>query len=127
AVAALFTRVALYNGDYAKVIEMADAALNSGVGRFSTNSTYVADWRAVSHPESMFEVEFKVDQNVGVNNAPRADFTNRRSAESDGVHGRGNARVSDELYALYAENDVRRQLILKGAGNLSSHNQMTKF
>lgn len=127
AVAAFFTRVALYNGDYEKVIEMADSALNSGVGRFSTNSTYVADWRAAVHPESMFEVEFKVDQNMGANNAPRADFTNRLSAESTTVSGRGNARVSDALYALYSDDDVRKQLILKGVGNLSDQNQMTKF
>lgn len=127
AVSAFFTRVALYNGDYNRVIEQAELAINSGVGRFSTHGTYVSDWRSAIHPESMFEVEFKVDQNMGANNAPRADFTNRLSAESATVSGRGNAKVSDELFALYAEDDVRRQLILKGVGNASNDNQMTKF
>lgn len=127
AVAALFSRVALYNGDYYRAIEQAELAINSGVGRFSTNGTYVADWRAAIHPESIFEVEFKIDQNMGANNAPRADYTNRLNAESTTVSGRGNAKVSDELFALYAEDDVRKQLILKGVGNASSDNQMTKF
>ena len=127
AVAAFFTRVALYNGDYEKVISMADSALNSGVGKFSTTTSYVSDWRQDTHPESMFEVEFKVDQNVGVNNAPRAHFTNRASIDTDEPHGRGNAMVSDDLFALYQENDVRRGLIMKGVGDAVEDNQMTKF
>src|SRR5690606_37031295 len=101
AVAAFFTRVALYNGDYEKVIEEAEKAIASGVGKFSTRESYVSDWRAAIHPESMFEVEFKVDQNVGVNNAIRADFTNRLNEESAAVNGRGAAKVSDDLFSLY--------------------------
>ena len=127
AVAALYTRIALYNGDYQRVIDLADSALNSGVGSFSTQSSYVSDWRLPTHPESMFEVEFKVDQNVGVNNAPRAHFTNRASIDTNEPHGRGNAMVSDDLYALYAENDVRGQLIMKGVGDAVNDNQSTKF
>lgn len=128
AVAALFSRVALYNGDYDKVIEMANLALSSGVGTFSTHSSFVADWRAAVHPESMFEVDIRIDQNLGANNAPRADYTNRHSAaQPETVSGRGNARVSDDLYDLYADEDVRKQLIVKGIGNLTSHNQITKY
>src|SRR5690606_26382848 len=51
----------------------------------------------------------------------------RVSVESTVSSGRGNAKVSDELFELYAENDVRKQLILKGVGNASADNQMTKF
>src|SRR5690606_4364242 len=127
AVAAFFSRVALYNGDYEKVIEEAEKALTSGVGTFSSRQSYFADWRATIHPESMFEVEFKVDQNVGVNNAIRADFTNRVDEAATAPNGRGVARVSDDLFALYEEQDVRKTLIWKGLGAASDDNQMTKF
>ena len=128
AVAAFFSRVALYNGDYDRVVIEADKALESGVGKFSTYDSYVSDWRAAVHPESIFEVEFKPDQNIGINNAPRADFTNRLNAEDlTTISGRGNAKVSDELFALYEDHDVRKQLIWKGLGARSDDNQMTKF
>lgn len=127
AVAALFSRVALYNKDWETTIHWSTVALQSGTGRFSTRDTYVADWRTASHPESIFEVEFRINENVGVNNAPRADFTNRVDLESTAPNGRGIARVSDELYALFADKDVRKELIWKGLGARSNDNQMTKF
>lgn len=125
--AALYTRVALYNGDYEKVIEMAEVAIASGVGRFSTLDSYVADWRAETHPESLFEVEFKIDQNIGVTNAIRSAFTTRVDGDATLPNGYGDAVVSDGLFALYAEEDVRKQLIMKGLGRASDANEMTKF
>lgn len=127
AVAALFSRVALYNEDWETAIHWSTIAIESGVGRLSTKSSYVADWRAASHPESIFEVEFNINENVGVNYAPRADFTNRVDVESTAANGRGIAPVSDELYALFRDEDVRKELIWKGLGPRSSDNQMTKF
>lgn len=130
AVAALFSRVCLYNGDWENTVKWSTIAIESGVGRLSTNATYVADWRAASHPESLFEVEFRIDQNVGVNYAPRADFTNRVDLETTAPNGRGIGRVSDDLMALFSsegDNDVRKQLIMKGLGTRSNDDQMTKF
>ena len=125
--AALFTRVALYNGDYEKVIEMAEKAIASGVGRFSSYDSYVADWRTESHPESLFEVEFKIDQNIGVTNSIRSAFTTRVDGDATLPNGNGDAVVSDELFALYENDDVRKQLIMKGLGRASDANEMTKF
>lgn len=127
AAAALFSRVALYNGDYGKVIEMADKAIASGVGRFSTYDSYVSDWRAETHPESLFEVEFKIDQNIGVTNSIRSAFTTRVDEDSTVPNGNGDAVVSDALFALYGDDDVRKQLIMKGLGRASNANEMTKF
>ena len=126
-VAALFSRVALYNADYENVIKWSTIALESGVGRMSTKESYVADWRAISHPESMFEVEFKVDQNLGIDNAIRSDFTNRVDPEATVSSGSAPGRVSDELFSLFEDADVRKQLIMKGLGAASNDNQMTKF
>ncbi|HLR00750.1 MAG TPA: RagB/SusD family nutrient uptake outer membrane protein [Sphingobacterium sp.] len=128
AAAALFSRVALYNGDYPKVVEEVEKALASEVGKFSTHSSYISDWRQAVHPESIFELEIKTDQNIGANNAPRADYTNRAGVgDTETVSGRGNAKVSDELYAMYSDEDVRKQLIVKGLGAASDDNQITKF
>ena len=125
--AALYTRVALYNGDYEKVVEMAEVAIASGVGRFSSYDSYVADWRAETHPESLFEVEFKIDQNIGVTNGIRSAFTTRVDGDATLPNGNGDAVVSDGLFALYEDADVRKELIMKGLGRASSANEMTKF
>src|SRR5690606_18433045 len=125
--AALYTRVALYNGDYEKVVEMAEVAIASGVGRFSSHDSYVADWRAETHPESLFEVEFKIDQNIGVTNGIRSAFTTRVDGDATLPNGNGDAVVSDGLFALYEDTDVRKELIMKGLGTASSANEMTKF
>src|SRR5690606_27912324 len=125
--AALYTRVALYNGDWEKVIEMAEKAIASGVGRFSSQDSYVSDWRAETHPESLFEVEFKVDQNIGITNSIRSAFTTRVNEEGTVQNGNGDAVVSDQLFELYEDDDVRKQLIMKGLGTASDANEMTKF
>lgn len=128
AAAALLSRVALYNGDYTKVIDAVEQALASGVGKFSTKDSYVSDWRQAVHPESIFEVEIKTDQNLGANNAPRADYTNRAGVgNTETVSGRGNAKVSDDFYPLYEDEDVRKELIVKGLGAASDDYQTTKF
>ncbi|WP_461534034.1 RagB/SusD family nutrient uptake outer membrane protein [Sinomicrobium sp.] len=125
--AALMTRVALYNGDYPTVIEWADKAIESGVARFSTHDSYISDWRAETHPESLFEVEFKVDQNIGITNSIRSAFTTRVNEEGTVQNGNGDAVVSDQLFELYEDDDVRKQLIMKGLGTASDANEMTKF
>lgn len=128
AAAALLSRVALYNGDYPKVIDAVERALESGMGKFSTKNSYVSDWRQAVHPESIFEMEVKTDQNLGANNAPRADYTNRAGiGNTETVSGRGNAKVSDDFYVLYEDDDVRKELIVKGLGSASDDYQTTKF
>lgn len=128
AAAALLSRVALYNGDYPKVVDAVKKALESGVGKFSSQSSYVSDWRQAVHPESIFEMEVKTDQNLGANNAPRADYTNRAGVgNTETVSGRGNAKVSDDFYVLFEDVDVRKELIVKGLGSASDDYQTTKF
>jgi len=58
AASALLSRVALYRGDWAKVVAESTAALASGVGTVLSGSAYVNGWRAPVNPESMFEVRF---------------------------------------------------------------------
>ncbi len=127
AVAALFSRVALYNADYENVIKWSTIALQSGVGRFSTKDSYVADWRAATHPESIFEVDFRIDQNLGVDLAIRSDLTNRVDAEATTANGSAPGQVSPALYSMFEDADVRKELIWKGLGAASGENETTKF
>lgn len=138
AAAALFSRVALYRGDWARVVIEAEKALDSGIGRLSTVASYHADWRVAFHPESFFEVEFMPADNLGPTNSIRVAFTNRIDESSDVPNGNGYVIVSDQLWAdLTRENnenalptpirDVRGSLVFYGADRESDKLQMTKF
>jgi starch-binding outer membrane protein, SusD/RagB family len=64
---ALFSRIALYRGDYANAIKYANDALASGIGVFQTKDNYVPAWRVANHPEAMFQIVYQANENVGVN------------------------------------------------------------
>ncbi len=71
----LFSRVALYNGDYANVVKYATEGLASGIGRFQNRDSYVGAWRTATHPESMFEVQYQTNENIGVNTSLQTTYT----------------------------------------------------
>jgi hypothetical protein len=76
AASALLSRVALYRGDWAKVVTESTAALASGVGTVLSGSAYVNGWRAPVNPESMFEVRFALaEESIGVNESLQSTYT----------------------------------------------------
>lgn len=128
AVAALWSRVALYNGDYQTVVEQADKAMASGVAALTTKDNFIAGWRAEKHPESFFEVAFATADNLGSNESLRATFMTRTTVSSNATASFGNVVLSDDLYGAYDSKDLRRSLIMKGLGSINStRNEMTKF
>lgn len=127
AAAALFTRVALYNGDYEKVISEAEKVLAIHSGKFQTNANYISSWRSKKNPESIFELSYLIADNIGVNESLRVTFTSRATLNSSTFNGRGNVVVSDDLYNKYEANDIRRQLIINGVGRNASRREITKF
>ena len=73
---ALFSRVALYKGDWATCVTQSTAALAEGVGTLSTSANYVSGWRASVHPASIFEVKFlTASENIGQNTSLQTSFT----------------------------------------------------
>src|SRR5688572_3416318 len=73
---ALYSRVALYNKDYAKAISEATAALTAGVGVLQSGNAYVTGWKAAPNPESYFEVRFQIAaENNGVNESLQTTVT----------------------------------------------------
>ena len=76
AASALLSRVALYRGDWAKVVEESTLALVSNVGTVLSGSAYVNGWRAPVNPESMFEVRFALaEESIGVNESLQSTYT----------------------------------------------------
>ncbi len=76
AASALLSRVALYRGDWAKVVAESTAALASNVGTVLSGSAYVNGWRAPVNPESMFEVRFALaEESIGVNESLQSTYT----------------------------------------------------
>lgn len=124
---ALLSRVALYNGDYDRVVTEATNAINIYSGKFQTNATYISSWRSAKNPESIFELVYLVGDNIGVNESLRATFTSRNSLTSATFANRGNVVVSDDLFSKYASNDVRKGLIINGLGRNNGRNEITKF
>lgn len=128
AASALFTRVALYNEDYEKVITEAEKCLSISAGKFMSNSSYIAGWREMKLPESIFEVVFHVgDHSDPVNESLRVTFTSRQTLNSTSFSNRGNVVVAPSLYALYGSADVRRDLFITGLGRNSGRREITKY
>jgi starch-binding outer membrane protein, SusD/RagB family len=125
AVAAVFSRVALYNGDYQRVIDQSELALNSGAATFPQD--LVSAWRSEVHPESFFEIVFASPDNVGSNESLRATFLTRAFLDSTTPASHGNVVVSEDLHNLYLESDIRRELIMNGLGPNRDFPEMTKF
>lgn len=76
---ALTARVALHYGDWDKVITEASTAItNMGAAgaALSTSANYVAGWRAMKNPESLFEIRFNIQsENLGVNVSLQTTYT----------------------------------------------------
>lgn len=71
---ALFSRVALYNRDYATAVQYATAAIAGSI-KIADNASYVGAWRSPRHPESLFEIQFTQPENIGVNTSLQTTYT----------------------------------------------------
>ena len=88
---ALFSRVALYYGDWAKSVTEANSAISNAAGVGSSLSTalnYVAGWRALRNPESFYEVRFNIqNENLGVNVSLQTSYTTLNTLGNTGTTG----------------------------------------
>lgn len=137
---ALFSRVALYNKDYATAVKYATDAI-AGTIKLSPNASYVGGWRAPQNPESLFEVQFIVAENIGVNTSLQTTYTTLvRPGDRGTTGGFGDlvpttvgatSFISDleaEKSATGAVLDIRRQLYELGtAGRGPAFIECTKF
>lgn len=127
AVDALYSRIALYKGDYSLAIEKATSALSETQAQFSSHDAFLSDWRMAVHPESIFEIQFNESENIGSDRSLRATFTSRGFYDAETFTIQAVIAVSPALYALYLDNDIRKGLIRRGVGNNASYYEMYKF
>ena len=134
---ALYSRVALYSGKYQQAADYATSALASKVGVFQTRANYVASWRTAINPESMFEINFQVNENIGVNTSLQTTFTTLRELGNTATTGGFGdvvptaallADLESEKDASGAVLDIRRQLYELGTRGRGAQNiETTKF
>lgn len=127
AVSALFSRVALYNGDYNKVITEGENAVSSGVAAFPSASGLVASWRSERHPESFFEIPFATPDNKGSNESLRATYMTRTTLTSTTPASHGNIVFSEDLLEQYDPNDLRLEFVQRGLGANENRYEINKF
>lgn len=73
---ALFSRVALYNKDWATVISNANNVITATGSRLLNPSNYVAGFRSIINPEALFELKFTSSaENIGVNESLQTSYT----------------------------------------------------
>ncbi len=136
---AIFSRVALYRGDYANAAKYATDALATGsVGRFQTRDTYVSAWRSANHPESIFEIQYQTNENIGVNTSLQTTYTTLvASGNRTTTGGFGDLVPTKALLDAFESEkdadgkvivDVRRSLYELGtAGRGTAEIECTKF
>jgi hypothetical protein len=148
---ALGSRVALYEGRWARADSFATAAitLTGGIGAMTTTSNYVTGWRAADHPEGIFQVWYAtVNENQGQNEALSATHTTlsapgaylgQRTGQGDlvpnafyltqlGVSGfPANLAQSPPPPALSYTNDVRNKLYEWGVNASGHYVEVTKW
>jgi hypothetical protein len=84
----LFSRVALYNKDYATCKNYADLAIAAVGSRLMSSAAYLNGWRTAINPESIFEIRFiNPAENIGVNESLQTSFTTLVIPGNNGVLG----------------------------------------
>jgi hypothetical protein len=126
---ALFSRVALYRGDYANAIKYANDALASGIGVFQAKDAYVPAWRVATHPEAMFQIVYQANENIGVNTSLQTTYTTLvQLGNTATTGGFGDLVPTAALLASFETGDVRRNLYERGtAGRGTAEIECTKF
>jgi starch-binding outer membrane protein, SusD/RagB family len=148
---ALGSRVALYQGNWARADSFATAAitLSGGIGAMTNTGNYVSGWRAADHPEGIFQVWYAtLAENLGVNTSLAATHTtlaapgasaSPRQGQGDlvpngflltqlGISGfPSNLAQSPPLPTLTYSNDVRNKLFEWGVNAAGHYVECTKW
>ena len=126
---ALYSRVALYNKDYNNTVKYATDALATHGNRLQSTANYVSAWRAAIHPESLFEVAFQANENIGVNTSLQTTYSTLLAVgDRSRTGGFGDLVPTASLLAAFETNDVRRNLYELGTtGRGTARIECTKF
>jgi starch-binding outer membrane protein, SusD/RagB family len=101
---ALFSKVALYNQDWANAEAYATQALTLTASSHPLvpNGSYVNSWRVAVHPESIFEVTFtSAGESIGVNESVQSAFSSRVSILTSKIGGYGAVVPTTAFMGLF--------------------------
>jgi starch-binding outer membrane protein, SusD/RagB family len=125
---ALFSRVSLYRGDYAKTVEMATAGITTATAKLASGANYVAGWRTSVNPESIFELIYLVPENIGVNESLHTTYSTLRDLNSTVTAGWGDVVPTADFLAQFEPGDIIRALYQEGTNGRGTRNvETTKF
>jgi starch-binding outer membrane protein, SusD/RagB family len=99
----LLSRVNLYRKNYAETKRWADSAIALAGSKFTSGAAYVSGWRAATHPETLFQINFATNAEGGnVNESLQTTFTTL------GAPGANTVTVGwgDVVPSLYLLNDL---------------------
>lgn len=132
----LFSRIALYNKDYATAVKIATDAI-AGTIKLVDNTAYIGGWRAPRNPESLFEIVYTTPENIGVNTSLQTTYTTLvRVGDRSATGGFGDlvptpafiADLESEKSTTGQVLDIRRQLYELGTiGRGNAFIESTKF
>jgi starch-binding outer membrane protein, SusD/RagB family len=84
----LLARVNLYSRNYTDAKRWSDSCIGLTASRLTTTSNYVAQWRADTHTESLFQVRFGTSaENIGVNESLQTSFSTLVTVGNTAVTG----------------------------------------
>lgn len=73
---ALLSRVYLYTKDYTESKKWSDAVITLAGSKLATTANFVAQWRAETHTETLFQIRYQTPaENIGVNESLQTSFT----------------------------------------------------
>ena len=71
----LLSRAYLYGGDYANAAKASEDAMALVGSKLLTKANYIAGFRSAVNPESIFEIPFVTNENIGVNLSLQTTYT----------------------------------------------------
>ncbi len=84
----LLARINLYNRNYTDAKRWSDSCINLTASRLTTTGNYVAQWRADTHAESLFQVRFASNaESIGVNESLQTSFSTLVTVGNTAVTG----------------------------------------
>ncbi|TKC02012.1 RagB/SusD family nutrient uptake outer membrane protein [Pedobacter cryotolerans] len=123
---ALYSRVALYNKDFAKVVSVSNTLITSRGSTLLNPSNYVAGFSTKENPESLFEITYGIEsESLGVNVSLQTLFTTLKaraaSPKNDQVETNAEPKYPTSETAGFGDlvptNDLLTALGITAPGN----------
>lgn len=122
AVKAIEARVANYFKMYPKALDAAKMIIDSEEYQIVPADNFIKSWAADRNSNSIFELAFSATDNISINGLA---YIYRFSGSSG--KGYGDISVTENLYTIYEDSDVRKDVIGEVPGNPGYIQNLKKY